>query len=280
LAHEFQCTLAEACTLQAQALSYGQAVPYHAFTPLLRTLLQVSGDDAPPEPRQQIRTRLQALHPTLVENEPLLSHLLGVPLDAQAPPHLPPEAWKRQLQHVCQQLILHRAAERPLCLLIEDGHWLDSSSRELLDLLVISLVNRPILLLVTARPGFRHTWADLTYFHRLTVEPLAEAQTDVLIREYFEPHDASLALKALIRDRTGGNPFFVEELLRTLEDQEVLALQGDKHVLKASVQLDIPSSVQGVLAARSACAPSAGTLHFIDAGIGRDSGEKLEVNSE
>jgi predicted ATPase len=79
-------------------------------------------------------------------------------------------------------------------------------------------------LLVTARPGFRHTWDDLTYFHRLTVEGLAAAHTDALIRHYFQPHDASLALKALIRDRTDGNPFFVEELLRALEDQELLTL--------------------------------------------------------
>jgi hypothetical protein len=219
-------------------------VPYHAFIPLLRALLQMNGDDGPPNRRQQIRTRLQDLHPVLAEDEPLLSHLLGIQPDAKELPRLSPEAWKRRLQHVCQQLILAQAAERPLCLLIEDGHWLDnSSSRELLDLLVMSLVNRPILLLATARPGFRHTWDDLTHFHRLTVEPLPEAQTDVLVRQYFQPHDASLALKALIRDRTGGNPFFVEELLRALEDQELLTLKAGAHV-------GVPSSVHAVLAAR------------------------------
>jgi predicted ATPase len=111
----------------------------------------------------------------LAEDASLLSHLLGIPLDAESLPNLTPEAWKRQLQHMCQRVILQQAAGAPLCLLIEDGHWLDSGSRELLDLLVMSLVRLPIFLLVTARPGFRHTWDDLTYFHRLTVEPLAEA---------------------------------------------------------------------------------------------------------
>jgi class 3 adenylate cyclase/tetratricopeptide (TPR) repeat protein len=250
LAYEFQCMLGEACTLQAQALPYGQTVPYHAFIPLLRALLRMNGDDAPHNQRRQIRTRLQDLHPVVAEDEPLLSHLLGIQPDAEELPRLSPEAWKRRLQHVCQQLILAQAAEQPLCLLIEDGHWLDSSSRELLDLLVMSLVNRPILLLATARPGFRHTWDDLTHFHRLTVEPLPEAQTDVLVRRYFQPHDASLALKALIRDRTGGNPFFVEELLRALEDQELLALGDDGQALKAGAHVGVPSSVHAVLAAR------------------------------
>jgi class 3 adenylate cyclase/tetratricopeptide (TPR) repeat protein len=250
LAYELQRALAEGRTLQAQALSYGQAMPYHAFIPLLRALLQVSSDDPPDSQRRQIRTRLQALHPALAEDEPLLSHLFGIPLDAEALPGLSPEAWKRRLQHVCQQVILQQAAGRPLCLLIEDGHWLDGSSRELLDLLVLSLASRPILLLVTARPGFRHTWDDLAYFHRLSMEPLAAAHMDALIRDYFQPHDAAPALKALIRDRTGGNPLFVEALLRALEDQELLTRRDDGQALKAGAPVDVPSSVHGVLAAR------------------------------
>jgi class 3 adenylate cyclase len=160
VAYEFQRTLAEASALQAQTLSYGQAMPYHAFIPLLRALLQVRDDDAPHGQRQQIHTRLHTIHPRLIEDELLLSHLLGIAVDAASLPNLSPEAWKRQLQHVCQQVILHPAAESPLCLLIEDGHWLDSGSRELLDLLVMSVSGLPILLLVTARPGFRHTWDD------------------------------------------------------------------------------------------------------------------------
>ena len=107
----------------------------------------------------------------------------------------------------------------------------------------------PILLLGTARPGFRHTWADHTYFHRLTIEPLADEHTDALIRDSFRPYDASAALKALIHERTEGNPFFVEELLHTLQEQELVALQDEMYVLKAGAHGD-PASVQGVVAAR------------------------------
>ena len=90
-----------------------------------------------------------------------------------------------------------------------------------------SLARLPILLLGTARPGFRHTWADHTYFHRLAIEPLADEHTDALIRDSFRPYDASAALKALIHERTEGNPFFVEELLHTLQEQELVALQDE-----------------------------------------------------
>ena len=87
---------------------------------------------------------------------------------------------------------------------IEDLHWLDPSSQEVLDLLLAALVRLPILLLSTARPGFHDTWDDLTYYHRLTVEPLTDEHTDALIHDYFRPYDASTALKALIRERAWG----------------------------------------------------------------------------
>ena len=80
--------------------------------------------------------------------------------------------------------------------------------------------------------------------------PLSDAHTDTFIHNYFQPYDASAALKALIRERTAGNPFFVEEMLRTLQERALIVLQDDVYVLPPHVPLAIPSSVHGVLAAR------------------------------
>src|SRR5262249_2050075 len=160
--------------------------------------LAVSGEAAPPQQRQQLQAQLGARYPTLASEEPVLAHLLGLPLEPEYQPGLTPEEHKRRLQQACLQMIHQSATDQPLCLLMEDVHWLDPSSQEVLDALVATLARRPILLLSTARPGFRHAWDDLTYFHRLTIVPLAHEHTDVLIRDYFHPHDASAALKALI----------------------------------------------------------------------------------
>jgi predicted ATPase len=236
--------------LEAQTLSYGQQTPYHAIVPLVRTLLAVSGDAAPHEQRQQLHTRLVGTHPALASDEPLLAHLLGLPVEPDQLPAFSPEEHKRRLQQACLQILRHQAADMPLCLCIEDLHWLDPSSQEVLDALVTSLARLPILLLGTARPGFRHTWADHTYFHRLAIEPLADEHTDALIRDAFRPYDASAALTGLIRERSEGNPFFVEELLHTLQEHELVALQDEVYVLKAGAHVEIPASIQGVVAAR------------------------------
>jgi tetratricopeptide (TPR) repeat protein len=107
-----------------------------------------------------------------------------------------------------------------------------------------------VLLLGTARPGFREIWSDRTYFHRLTVEPLSDAHTETFIRNSLRPYAASDALTTLIRDHAAGNPFFVEELLRTLQEREMLVLQDGVYSVPPHRPLDMPSSVQGVLAAR------------------------------
>jgi predicted ATPase len=250
LAYEFQRTLHEGRTLHAQTLSYGQSMSYHAIIPLLRTLVGLTDQDTAQQQRERIRACLVTAQPALAADEPLLAHLLGIPLTPDQLPTFPPEEQKRRLQSVCLQVILQCAAKQPLCLLMEDLHWLDNSSQELLDLLVTSLPRQPVLLLGTARPGFRETWADRTYFHRLTVEPLSDAHIETFIHNCLQPYTASAALTAFIRDRAAGNPFFVEELLRTLQEREMLVLQDGVYGLPPHRHLDMPSSVQGVLAAR------------------------------
>jgi tetratricopeptide (TPR) repeat protein len=218
--------------------------------PLLRTVLGLTDHDHPQQQRQHLRACLAAAQPPLAADEPLLAYLLGVPLEPDPLPTLPPEEQKRRLQHACVQVLLQHAAEQPLCLLIEDLHWLDPSSQELLDLLVTALAGQPILLLGTARPGFRDAWADHTYFHRLTVTPLSDAYTETFIRNYFQPYDVSAALTVCIRERTSGNPFFVEEMLRTLQEQALVVLQDDVYVLQPGAHPAMPWSVHGMLAAR------------------------------
>jgi predicted ATPase len=133
---------------------------------------------------------------------------------------------------------------------VEDGHWLDPSSQELLDLLVAALARRRIFVLCTARPGFRHSWTDYTYFHQVAVAPLADADTTALLHDLLLPATASAALTALIRERTGGNPFFVEELVRALQAHELLTLHGRVYEVGAAARGTLPPSIQGIVQAR------------------------------
>src|SRR5262245_10193876 len=227
LADAFQRTLPAGHTLAAQALSYGQAMSYHALLPVLRTVLGLSDQDTPQQQRQALRAWRPAVPPALAAAAPLLADLLGVPLEAEALPPLPPAEHKRRLQHACVQVLLAHATAQPLCLLLEDLHWLDPSAQELLDVLVTAVAGQPVLVLGTARPGVRDTWSDHTYYHRLTVTPLSEALTTMFIDHYLQPYGAAPALTALLRTQSAGNPFFLEEMLQTLQEQALLVAQDN-----------------------------------------------------
>src|SRR5262249_19083390 len=159
--------------------------------PLLRTVLGLTDHDAPAPQRQAIRACLAAAQPSLATDAPLLAHFLGVPLESEPLSALPPEEQKRRLPHALLQVPVQPAAAQPLCLLIEDLHWLDPSSQELLDLLVTAVAGHPVLVLGTARPGFRDSWTDYTYYHRLTVAPLSDELTETFIHHYLQPYDAA-----------------------------------------------------------------------------------------
>jgi predicted ATPase len=257
LAYECKQAFGAARWRTIQALSYAQAMPYHAVIPLLRTVLGVVDTAPPAQQRQAIHTRLAALDAVLAADTPLLALLLGIPVPAEELPALAPEAQRRRLQHACCQMLLQQATDAPLCLLVEDGHWLDPSSQELLDRLVAALARRPILLLCTARPGWRHTWTDSTYYHQVAVAPLAVAEIAALLRDLVRPYAITPALAAWIQARTGGNPLFVEELVWTMQAQGLFVLRGNLYEVEETGRLMLPASVQGMVQTRLDRLPAA-----------------------
>jgi class 3 adenylate cyclase/tetratricopeptide (TPR) repeat protein len=250
LAYECQQTLGAVHCLTVQAFSYGQAMPYHALIPLLRTLLGLQEAEPPAQQYQAVCARLEAIDSSLAVDAPLLALLLGVSLAPEQFPVLTPEVQRRRLQHACLQVLLQQAVNAPLCLLVEDGHWLDPSSQEVLDLLVTAIAQRPILMVCTARPGFRHAWADYTYFHQVAIKPLGAVETDSLLRDLLLPYGAAPALNTWVRTRTGGNPLFVEELVRTMQVHGLLVLQDDVYEVAEATRVTLPISIQGIVQAR------------------------------
>jgi predicted ATPase len=102
---------------------------------------------------------------------------------------------------------------------------------------------------VTARPGFRHAWADYTYFHQVAITPLAAADTESMIQALLQPYGAAAVLQTWLYGRMGGNPFFVEELVRALKTHGLLTLQEGVYAMVARPMM-LPASVQGIVQTR------------------------------
>jgi predicted ATPase len=138
-----------------------------------------------------------------------------------------------------------------LLLVFEDLHWIDAETQALLDSLVESLPTAHLLLLANYRPEYQHSWGSKTYYTQLRLDPLPPASADEFLHALLG-NDPSLApLKQLLIARTEGNPFFLEESMRTLVETGVLVGEPGAYRLgQALPTIQVPATVQAVLAAR------------------------------
>src|SRR5207248_923377 len=150
------------------------------------------------------------------ETIPALLWLLDVLPDDSPFRTLVPLQRRQRTLEALKRVLLRESQVQPLLLVFEDLHWIDAETQALLDSLIESLPTARLLLLVNYRPEYQHGWGSKTYYTQLRLDPLppvsAEAVLDALLGQ-----DPSLApLNRLLVERTEGNPFFLEESVRTL----------------------------------------------------------------
>jgi predicted ATPase len=139
----------------------------------------------------------------------------------------------------------------------EDLHWIDSETQALLDSLVESLPTARLLLLVNYRPEYQHGWGSKTYYTQLRLDPLPPANAGELLQAHLGDDTSLAPLKQLLIGRTEGNPFFLEESVHTLVETGVLiGAPGAYRLVKPLDNLQVPATVQAVLAARIDRLPS------------------------
>ena len=140
---------------------------------------------------------------------------------------------------------------QPLLLVFEDLHWIDSETQALLDSLVESLPTARLLLLVNYRPEYQHGWGSKTYYTQLRLDPLPPASAEELLQALLGDDPSLAPLKPLLIARTEGNPFFLEESVRTLVETGVLVGErGAYRLAQPLPTMQVPATVQAVLAAR------------------------------
>jgi tetratricopeptide (TPR) repeat protein len=177
--------------------------------------------------------------------------LLDVPTDDPEWPRLDPLQRRRRTLDAVKRLLLRESQGQPLLLVFEDLHWIDSETQAVLDGLVESLPTAQLLLLVNYRPEYQHPWGSRTYYTQLRLDPLPPETAEQLLSALLGPDGSLDALKRVLITRTEGNPFFLEESVRSLA--ETGALVGGRGAYRASGPIhatQVPVTVQAVLAAR------------------------------
>ena len=148
-------------------------------------------------------------------------------------------------------MLLRESQGQPLLLVFEDLHWIDAETQALLDSLIESLPTARLLLLVNYRPEYQHGWGTKTSYTQLRLDPLPPASAEALLQSLLGDDTGLEPLKQRLIERTQGNPFFLEESVRTLVETQVLVGEpGAYRLAKALPSMQVPATVQAVLAAR------------------------------
>jgi class 3 adenylate cyclase/tetratricopeptide (TPR) repeat protein len=243
--------------LETSSASYGKATPYLPIIDLLKTYLQLDDRDDARRIREKLTGRLLTLDPALGPTVPVFLALLEVPVEDAPWQALDPPQRRQRTLDALKYLLLRESQVQPLLLVFENLHWIDAETQACLDGLVESLPAARLLLLINYRPEYEHGWGQKTYYTQLRLDPLPPASAEALLQSLLGGDVGLEPLKQRLIERTQGNPFFLEESVRTLvETQGLVGEPGAYHLARALPTIQVPATVQAVLAARIDRLPS------------------------
>ena len=237
--------------LEGRSQSYERAASYRPIIELLRAYFELDALDPASRVAEKIAASLRELDPGPGDAvAPLVSLLDALPSDD---PFRALDARERhdRVVDALTQVLLKEAERQPLVLVLENLQWVDGETQAFLDSLLDHIPTARLLLVVECRPGYEHLWTGRPGFHHLQLDALSSAATDELLRELLGDHRSLRPLGELLAQRSNGNPFFLEEIVRTLAETKTLVGERAAYRLGGELKtLQVPATVQAVLAAR------------------------------
>ncbi len=236
---------------EGRAVAHGRSIPLIPILEISRSYWGISERDDERSAREKIAGRLLLGDESFRDVLPVLFDFLGIADPSQPAPAMEAEARQRQLLGIARRLFQRASAEQPVALLIEDLHWLDAASEAWLRDWVDAVAGTRTLLVVNFRPEYRAEWMARSHVQQIALAPLGPDAIRELLVDLLGADPSTAGLAAAIHERTGGNPFFAEEVVRSLiESGHLEGARGRYRLVTPVDRLPVPGTVQALLAAR------------------------------
>jgi hypothetical protein len=235
--------------IEGHALSHGKNIPFLPMLEIFRDFYGIEPQDDPRTVREKIAGRLLLLDESFRDALPVIFENFGVADPNRPGPPMDAEARQRLVFSVLRRVV--RGEDEPFVAFLDDLHWLDPTSELFLAQWVDALQGARSLLLVNFRPEFSAEWTQRSWYRQIALAPLGPDAIQDLLDDLLGS-DASVAgLATRIHQRTGGNPFFTEEVVQGLiESGKLEGTRGAYRLIEPVGRLEIPSSVTSLLASR------------------------------
>jgi tetratricopeptide (TPR) repeat protein len=235
--------------LEATCASYGRSMAYRPIVDLLRNYLGLFEGVAGEEIRSRVAKTHQFLGLEGEERAILLAHFLGVSAPPDFLSRLSGPQLKERTFGAVRDVFLRVSEVEPLILIVENMHWIDSASEEFLAHLAGDLPGHRVLLVLTTRPGYAAPWLVPPLAETLTLEGLGAADVRGMVRTLLAVEGVSEQLFKFLAERSEGNPLYVEEILRQLQETGGLAVEGGEARLSRA-DVTVPATIHDIIAAR------------------------------
>ena len=252
LAYEFRRSLGIADRIEGAALSHTRTAAYSVFRQMLRQLAGIEPDADLSTARDGLHRRLWDLDPALAGLVPEILPVLGTSCEilAQkrgAPPSHDP---KDRFREAVTTWVKAECRLGPRLFVVEDLHWLDASSEELLRHLALEARSLPLMVLMTSRFPVTGSNLELGRIREITLKALGPEDIYALVDAQVEPYPATPRLRRVAAERCEGNPFFVEELVRAFRERGDLVLEDGAYDLREETEQVVPATISALIASR------------------------------
>jgi TOMM system kinase/cyclase fusion protein len=239
--------------LECRSSPYYQNTALYPITDLLQRILQWQQDDTPEQRLEKLERELSQYRLVVEESVPLLATLLSLPiLESRYPPlAFSPQRQRQKTLEIIVAILLELTEQQPVLFILEDLHWTDPSTLELLDLLIDQAPTAAICVLLTCRPTFQPAWSPRSYLAPVTLNRLSGNQTEHMAEQVAGGHRLPAEVLQQIVEKTDGVPLYVEEMTKAVLGAGFLTEVDGHYVLTGPFSSPvIPVTLQDSLMAR------------------------------
>ncbi len=237
--------------LEGRCLSYGRGIAYHPIIDILKSSFDIQDVDGDTKVKERVQDGLKVLKIDSSLTIPFILELLSVKESGVDHMAMGPEEKKDHIVESLNQVILKGSEIHPVIMAIEDLHWADRSTEDVLKFLLESIPGARVLLIFTYRPEFVHTWGARSFHNQLTLNRLSNRESLAMLTHFLGGEAVDKELEEVVLQKTEGIPFFIEEFVKSLKELKMIERKEAGYYLSKKVNASaIPSSIQAVITSR------------------------------
>jgi class 3 adenylate cyclase/tetratricopeptide (TPR) repeat protein len=237
--------------LEGRCISYGKSISYLPVLDIIKKRFRVDKLDTERTVRKKIEKGIVDIDPNLKGGIPFLYDILSIETDAPIIKTLDVRDKRKRTIDTIKNIILADSTLRPLVVVVENLHWIDGASEELITFVIDNIPSSNIMLILTSRPGYRVRWGEKSYHIQLAPSRLSNGEVEEMIGSILNTTNVTNALSRLVTDKADGIPFYAEEVIKSFTEAGIIVEAEDGYdVSKGLSEMDVPETIQDIIMAR------------------------------